>query len=286
MPTRSKDSWVWGLFYAIAAVFAVLSVGAIFRYTDVDSQRRETAPTKALFGLGGSGYPSVPADIPRAQIADEPSYFSAGEVPLKHLHSAPVLSPDRFASADGATGVLYFSSTTEGLLSESVPASLPPMVSPVLFTGRAENSFEAVAVEWLAKHSPNWSADHARCVERELRQNVFPWIGAKPVGELTSPELLSVVRRVEEGGRLKMAHRVLQTCGRVLSYAVATGRAGRDISWDLRGALPPAPADFVVGRWDLNLAGAVSQGGPSCRDFPVRTSGVFPVSGLIFEELS
>ncbi len=105
----------------------------------------------------------------------------------------------------------------------------------------ARNSFEAVATEWLAKHSPNWSADHARYLERELRKNVFPWIGTKPVGELTAPELLSVVRRVEEGGRLKMAHRVLQTCGRVLRYAVATGRAARDVSWDLRGALPPAP---------------------------------------------
>ena len=65
----------------------------------------------------------------------------------------------------------------------------------------ARNSFEAVAREWLAKHSPNWSTDHARRLESELEQNVFPSIGAKPVAEVTAPELLAVVRRVEVRAR-------------------------------------------------------------------------------------
>ena len=104
----------------------------------------------------------------------------------------------------------------------------------------ARNSFEAVAGEWLAKHAPNWSTDHGRRLERDLAQNVLPYVGAKPVAEVTAPELLAVVRRVEERGHLRMAHGILQTCGRVLRYAVATGRVERDVSWDLRGALPPA----------------------------------------------
>ena len=103
----------------------------------------------------------------------------------------------------------------------------------------AGNSFEAVATEWLAKHSPNWSAGYLKRLEREFRHDVFPYIGSKPVAELAAPELLAVVRRVEERGHLPMAHKILQTCGRVLRYAVATGRAERDVSWDLRGALPP-----------------------------------------------
>ena len=53
------------------------------------------------------------------------------------------------------------------------------------------------------------------------------------------PDLLAVVRRVEARGHLRKAHTVLQVCGRVLRYAVATGRAERDVSSDLRGALPP-----------------------------------------------
>ncbi len=103
----------------------------------------------------------------------------------------------------------------------------------------ARNSFEAVATEWHAKHSPNWSTGHSKRLEREFRHDVFPYIGSKPVAELTARELLAVVRRVEERGHLPMAHSILQTCGRVLRYAVATGRAERDVSSDLRGALPP-----------------------------------------------
>ena len=103
----------------------------------------------------------------------------------------------------------------------------------------ARNSFEAVAAEWLAKHSPNWCASYARRLERDLGMDIFPRIGAKPVAELTAPELLAALRRIEARGTLDTAHRTLQVCGRVLRYAVATGRAERDVSGDLRGAFPP-----------------------------------------------
>ena len=103
----------------------------------------------------------------------------------------------------------------------------------------ARNSFEAVATEWLTKHSPNWSTGWIRRLEHELGREVFPYIGASPVAQLTAPDLLAVVRRVEARGHLRKAHTVFQVCGRVLRYAVATGRAKRDVSSDLRGALPP-----------------------------------------------
>lgn len=103
----------------------------------------------------------------------------------------------------------------------------------------AGNSFEAVATEWLTKHSPNWSAGWVQRLERELGREVFPYIGASPVADITAPDLLAVVRRVEARGHLRKAHTVFQICGRVLRYAVATGRSERDVSPDLRGALPP-----------------------------------------------
>ena len=94
--------------------------------------------------------------------------------------------------------------------------------------------------EWLAKHSPNWTTSYADRVRRELEINVFPWMGAQPIAELTAPDLLAVLRRIEERGTLRVAHDTLQTCGRVWRHAVATGRAERNPSWDLRGALPSA----------------------------------------------
>ncbi|MGQ0622507.1 MAG: tyrosine-type recombinase/integrase [Panacagrimonas sp.] len=102
----------------------------------------------------------------------------------------------------------------------------------------SENTFKAVALEWLLKFSPNWSTGHGERIKRRLEVDVFPWIGTRPAGEITAPQLLAVARRIESRGALETAHRVLQNCGQVFRYAVATGRAERDPSSDLRGALP------------------------------------------------
>ena len=103
----------------------------------------------------------------------------------------------------------------------------------------AENSFEIVAREWFAKHSPNWAVNHSSKILRRLERDIFPWIGNRPIADITAPELLTVLRRIENRGALETAHRALQNCGQVFRYAVATGRAERDPSGDLRGALPP-----------------------------------------------
>ncbi|MCH8041891.1 MAG: integrase arm-type DNA-binding domain-containing protein [Nitrospinae bacterium] len=111
---------------------------------------------------------------------------------------------------------------------------------------RAANSFEVVAREWFAKYSPNWSANHADRIIRRLERDLFPWIGGKPIADVTPPQLLEVVRRIEKRGALETAHRALRNCGQVLRYAVATGRAERDISGDLRGALPPVKGEHLA----------------------------------------
>ncbi len=104
---------------------------------------------------------------------------------------------------------------------------------------RSANSFEVIGREWFTKHSPNWSANHADRIIRRLERDIFPWIGGKPIAGITAPQLLDVVRRIEKRGALETAHRALGNCGQVFRYAVATGRAERDPSGDLRGALPP-----------------------------------------------
>jgi len=102
------------------------------------------------------------------------------------------------------------------------------------------DTFEAVAREWFAKFSPNWTAEHGERIMRRFELNIFPWLGKRPAREITAPELLACLRRIESRGALDTAHRAHQNCGQVFRYAVATGRAERDPSGDLRGALPPA----------------------------------------------
>ena len=108
------------------------------------------------------------------------------------------------------------------------------------------NSFEVIAREWFDKHSANWVASHADRIIRRLERDIFPWIGGSPIAEITAPKLLDVVRRIEQRGALETAHRALQNCGQVFRYAVATGRAERDPSGDLRGALPPVKGEHFA----------------------------------------
>jgi len=105
---------------------------------------------------------------------------------------------------------------------------------------RAANSFEVVAREWLGKQT--WVPGYREKVAAWLDNDVFPHIGARPVAEVTAPEFLRVARRVEERGAVESAHRIMQNCGQVMRYAIATGRADRNPVADLRGAIA-SPAE-------------------------------------------
>ncbi|MDX8410866.1 MAG: integrase arm-type DNA-binding domain-containing protein [Mariprofundaceae bacterium] len=105
---------------------------------------------------------------------------------------------------------------------------------------RAANSFEVLAREWFAKFSTDWAPGHADKIIRRLERDIFPWIGGKPITDITAPKLLEAVRRIENRGALETAHRALGNCGQVFRYAIATGRAERNPAGDLRGSLPPA----------------------------------------------
>ena len=79
------------------------------------------------------------------------------------------------------------------------------------------NSFEAIAREWFVRHSPNWKENHSSKIIARLEKDVFPWIGARPIGEIAAPALLAAIRRIESRGALETAHRALACCGQVVS---------------------------------------------------------------------
>lgn len=114
----------------------------------------------------------------------------------------------------------------------------------------AEDSFEAIAMEWAKRHLAARSESHRTRVIRRLEREVFPFLGKKPIASITAPDILAVLRKIETRGVLDTAHRTQQTIGTVIRYAVATGRAETDPTAALRGALPAyksghmaAPAD-------------------------------------------
>jgi len=98
------------------------------------------------------------------------------------------------------------------------------------------NSFEVIALEWLVKRGPKSEGGDKR-LNRLLKKDLFPYIGNQPVSTITAPELLKALRRIENRGAINTAHRAKQIASMVFRYAVATGRAERDPSTDLKGAL-------------------------------------------------
>lgn len=98
-------------------------------------------------------------------------------------------------------------------------------------------TFEVVAREWFANNESNWVENHGNRIIRRLERDIFPWLGNAPVRNIDAPKLLGALRRIEQRGAVETAHRTLQNCGQIFRYAIATGRAERDISADLKGAL-------------------------------------------------
>jgi integrase len=100
-------------------------------------------------------------------------------------------------------------------------------------------TFAGVAAEWLDLHRKRFAPATFEKAAWTFNDLVNPFIGSRPIASITAPELLAVVRRLEKRGKHETAHRTKQRCGQVFRYAIATGRATRDVSADLRGALAP-----------------------------------------------
>lgn len=112
--------------------------------------------------------------------------------------------------------------------------------------GNIANSFEVVAREWFSEHKEKWASGTADRTIRRLERDIFPWLGNRPIDEIIAPEVLAVIRRIKDRGALETAHRAMGCCGQVFRYGVQTGRCVRDVTFDLRGALPtPVPTHFA-----------------------------------------
>ena len=144
---------------------------------------------------------------------------------------------------------------------------------------RAGNSFEVVAREWLAKQT--WVAGYRDKVDAWMVNDVFPYIGGKPVAEVTAPDFLRVARRIEERGAIESAHRILQNCGQVMRYAIATGRADRNPVADLKGALTTAEGRHHAAITDPLALGGLLRAIEGYSGDPV-TRAALKLSGLLF----
>jgi integrase len=98
-------------------------------------------------------------------------------------------------------------------------------------------TFRLVAEELLNKMKREGRAETTLTKTRWLLKFAFTTIGDRPISKISAHELLDVLRKIEARGNYETARRLRSTCGMVFRYAIATARAERDPSVDLRGAL-------------------------------------------------
>ena len=101
---------------------------------------------------------------------------------------------------------------------------------------RAQNTFETIGREWHDTKKGAWSPGHTEAVLNRLEKHLFPGLGAKPIADISAPDLLAVIRELEKRDALELASKTRIVAGQVFRYAIATGRALTDPSRDLRGA--------------------------------------------------
>jgi integrase len=100
-----------------------------------------------------------------------------------------------------------------------------------------DNTFETLAREWFEQRKHGWVAGYSVKILARLENHIFPKLGSRPIAAVTAPEILAMLRVIENNGTLETAQIIKQMCGQIFMYAIATGRAERNPVPDLRGAL-------------------------------------------------
>ncbi|WP_338670190.1 tyrosine-type recombinase/integrase [Pseudodesulfovibrio methanolicus] len=112
-------------------------------------------------------------------------------------------------------------------------------------------------MEWYDRFKHTLSKSYRISVLHRLEKDVFPWLGHRAINELTPPEILACIRRIEARGAAETARRQMQKVGQIMRYAVATGRAERDPTRDLQGSIPPPEKSHFTAVTDVRQVGAL-----------------------------
>jgi len=143
------------------------------------------------------------------------------------------------------------------------------------------HSFEGVAKEWLELQTKSLAPETISILSARLDSGLYPYIGSRPIAAITAQEVLTALRRIEARGKHETAHRVRALAGRVLRYAVATGRAQRDVAADLKGALAPVKSKNFASVTDPVRVGELMRAIHSYSGYPV-TALALKLAPLVF----
>ncbi len=130
-------------------------------------------------------------------------------------------------------------------LARNIDPALERRERKLVSAGSMDNSFETLAREWFEKKSPGWVPKHSAKIIQRLERDIFPWIGRRPIKELSAPEILSVLQRIEKRGAIETARRALGDLSAIFRYSIAVGRTTVNPCPNLRDALTPASVSHL-----------------------------------------
>lgn len=155
-------------------------------------------------------------------------------------------------------------------------------VSKIINKAASAQTFEAVAREFFETKKAGWSPKYAaRWIER-MEKDLFPHLGAMPVGNITAPLLLDALRRVEKRGAIETAHTLRQTAGQTFRYGVQTGRCERNPALDLHGALQPVQVKHMAAVLEPGSAGDLMRAIDGYAGQPATRAALL-LSALLFQ---
>ncbi len=134
-----------------------------------------------------------------------------------------------------------------------------------------KDSFQSIALEWHGTRTADFTEKHRGTVMYRMEKYIFPVIGNEHIGRMEAPDILAVVKPIEQKGQNETARRMLQIISQVYRYAVITGRAKRNPAADLHGALKPRK---TVHRAAITEPGKVGQLLRDCDNY----EGYFPIT--------
>jgi len=118
-----------------------------------------------------------------------------------------------------------------------IAAGIDPVKQRRTGAGEADASFKAVALQWFEANRHEWSDRTYTVKKRRFEQHIFPEIGHKDIRAIEPPEMLRVIRQIEDRGTTDLPRRMRADCGSVFRFAIASGWQTRDATADIKGAL-------------------------------------------------
>ena len=153
---------------------------------------------------------------------------------------------------------------TKKILANGIDPSAQRQAIKASITSIDQDSFEVVTREWFDKHVVNLAPSYSKKVRSLFERQIFPVLGAKPIAEVEPTDVLSAARHVEQTGAIETAHRLIQICGQVFRYAIATGRTKYDVSTGLHAALPKVNVKHMATLTDKKRIGQLLRAIDAC----------------------